>query len=84
MSKQLFYYSAPWCVPCETLGPIMDQVGKQIPVRKINIDYADPALLTEVQVRNIPTVILVENEKEVRRFTGVKSYNQIIDFLNHG
>jgi thioredoxin 1 len=84
MSQQLFYYSAPWCKPCETLGPIMDQVGKQIPVRKINIDYADPALLTGAQVRNIPTVILVENEKEVRRFTGIKSYNQIIEFLNHG
>ena len=84
MSKQLYYYSAPWCAPCETLGPIMDQVNKQIPVRKINIDYADPALLTEAKVRNIPTVILVENKKEIRRFTGVKTYNQIIDFLNYG
>jgi thioredoxin 1 len=84
MSQQLFYYSAPWCKPCETLGPIMDQISKQIPVRKINIDYVDPAVITEAQVRNIPTVILVENEKEIRRFTGVKSFNQIIDFLNYG
>ena len=84
MNQQLFYYSAPWCKPCETLGPIMDQINKQISVRKINIDYADPAVITEAQVRNIPTVVLVENGKEVRRFTGVKSYNQIIDFLNYG
>ena len=84
MSKQLYYYSAPWCNPCETLGPIMDQVNKQIPVRKINIDYADPAALTEAQVRNIPTVVLVENNKEVRRFTGIKTFNQIIDWLNYG
>jgi len=84
MSKQLYYYSAPWCNPCETLGPIMDQVNKQIPVRKINIDYADPAVLTEAQVRNIPTVVLVENNKEVRRFTGIKTFNQIIDWLNYG
>lgn len=84
MSKELFYYSAPWCKPCETLSPIMDQISKQIHIRKINIDYADPAVITEAQVRNIPTVVLVENGKEVRRFTGVKSYNQIIDFLNYG
>ena len=73
MSKQLYYYSAPWCQPCETLGPIMDQVNKQIPVRKINIDYADPAVIESAQIRNIPTVVL-----------GVKSFNQIIDFLNYG
>ena len=84
MSQELFYYNAPWCKPCETLGPIMDQVNKQIPVKRINIDYADPALLTKAQVKNIPTVILTENGQEVRRFTGVKSFNQIIDFLNYG
>lgn len=84
MSKELFYYSAPWCKPCETLSPIMDQVSKQITVRKINIDYADPAVIESAQVRNIPTVVLVEYGQEVRRFTGVKSFNQIIDFLNYG
>jgi thioredoxin 1 len=84
MSKELYYYSAPWCQPCETLGPIMDQVSKQLPVRKINVDYADPAVLTSAKIRNIPTVVLVENEQELRRFTGVKTYNQIIDFLNYG
>jgi thioredoxin-like negative regulator of GroEL len=62
----------------------MDQVNRQIPVRKINIDYADPAVIESAQVRNVPTVVLVEHGKEVRRFTGVKSFNQIIDFLNYG
>jgi thioredoxin-like negative regulator of GroEL len=84
MSKELYYYSAPWCKPCETLGPIMDQVGKQLPVRKINVDYADPAVINAANIRNVPTVILVENGQEVRRFAGVKTYNQIIDFLNYG
>jgi len=84
MSKQLFYYSAPWCKPCETLGPIMEQVNKQVSVKKINVDYADPELLQKLNIRNIPVVILTENEQEVRRFTGVKTFNQIIDWLNYG
>lgn len=84
MSKELFYYHASWCQPCETLGPIMEQVNKQIPVRKINIEYADPAVIESAQIKNIPTVILIENGQEIRRFTGIKSYNQIIDFLNYG
>jgi len=84
MAKELYYYTAPWCNPCQTLGPIMEDVAKQIPVRKQNIDYVNPAILTAANVRNVPTVILVENGQEVRRFTGLKSFNQIIDWLNYG
>ena len=84
MAKELYYYTANWCQPCQTLGPTMDEVARQIPVRKQNVDYVDPAILTEAKVRNVPTVILVENGQEVRRFNGVKSYNQIIDWLNYG
>lgn len=84
MAKELYYYTANWCQPCQTLGPTMDEVAKQIPVRKQNVDYVDPAILTEAKVRNVPTVILVENGQEVKRFTGVKSFNQIIDWLNYG
>ena len=84
MAKELYYYTAGWCNPCQTLGPIMEDIAKQIPVRKQNIDYVDPAILTAANVRNVPTVILVENGQELRRFTGVKSFNQIIDWLNYG
>ena len=81
--KQLFYFSAEWCVPCQTLGPIMDQVSTQIQVQKFNIDY-EADLITKYGVRNIPTVILVENGQEVRRFTGARSYNDILNFINNG
>ncbi len=82
--KELFYYTANWCNPCQTLGPIMDEVGKQIHVRKQNIDYIDPAVLTAANVRSVPTVILVENGQELKRFTGIKSHPQIINWLNEG
>ena len=84
MAKELYYYTASWCNPCQTLGPIMDEVARQIPVRKQNVDYIDPAIVTAANVKSVPTVILVENGQEVRRFNGVKSFNQIIDWLNYG
>jgi thioredoxin-like negative regulator of GroEL len=62
----------------------MDNIARQIPVRKQNVDYIDPAILTAANVRNVPTVILVENGQELRRFTGVKSESQIITWLNEG
>jgi thioredoxin 1 len=79
--KKLYYYSANWCQPCQTLSPIMDQIASQIPITKINIDY-EAELATRANVRSVPTVILVENEQEVRRFVGAKSYQDVIDFIN--
>ena len=84
MAKELYYYTAPWCNPCQTLGPIMDEVARQIPVRKQNVDYIDPAIIAAANVKSVPTVILVENGQELRRFTGVKSHSQIINWLNEG
>jgi thioredoxin len=81
--KQLFYFSAEWCQPCKTLAPIMEQVAQTTPVQKVNVDY-EPDIITKFGVRNIPTVILVENGQEVRRFTGAKSYNDILNFINNG
>jgi thioredoxin 1 len=79
--KQVYYFSAPWCQPCQTLGPIMEQVSQQVYVEKINVDY-EPDLITKYGVRNVPTVILVENGQEVRRFAGARSYNDVMNFIN--
>ena len=79
--RKLFYYSADWCVPCQSFGPIMNQVSAVIPIVKVNVDY-EADVTARANVRSVPTVILVENEQEVRRFTGAKSYQQVIDFVN--
>jgi thioredoxin 1 len=79
--KKIFYFTAPWCQPCQVLGPIMDQVAGQIPVEKVNIDYEMDRART-VNVSSVPTVILVENGQEVRRFVGARSYEQVMQFIN--
>ena len=79
--KQIWYFTADWCAPCKALGPTMDKVAEQVQVNKINIDY-EADVVQKYGVRNIPTVILVENGQEVRRFTGNKSYNDVIQFIN--
>jgi thioredoxin 1 len=80
--KQLLYFSAAWCNPCKTLGPIMEQVGQQTNIMKIDVD-SSPEMVQKFGVRNIPTVVLVgDNQQEIRRFTGVKTLNEIINFSN--
>ena len=79
--RRLYYYSAPWCVPCQSFGPVMDQIGNIIPVVKVNVDY-ETDLAARANVRSVPTVILVEGETEIRRFVGARSYEQVIQFIN--
>jgi len=81
--KQLTYFFASWCSPCKSFSPIMDQISKNISVRKINVDY-EPDVVGRFGVSNVPTVILIENGAEIRRFVGVKSYNDILNFINNG
>ena len=79
--RKLFYYSAPWCVPCQSFGPVIDQVSAFMPVVKVNVDY-EADLAARANVRSVPTVILVEGETEIRRFTGARSYEQVMQFIN--
>ena len=79
--RQIFYFTAPWCQPCQVLGPIMDKVAGQLPVEKVNIDY-EMDRARGANVMSVPTVILVENGQEARRFVGARSYEQVMQFIN--
>lgn len=79
--KQLFYFSAPSCEHCRALDPVMDQISKTYQVEKINTDYeADRAFNAKIQ--SIPTVVLAQDGVELKRFTGAKSYNMILNWIN--
>lgn len=81
--KQILYFTAPWCQPCQTLGPIMDELSKQFPdrIKKVNIDY-DPDLPQRYNVKNIPTTIIFENGEEVGRKVGIQPKSYYVQILN--
>ena len=79
--KQIFYFTAPWCEPCQVLGPIMDKVAQQMPVEKINIDY-EMDRARAANVMSVPTVVLTQNGQEIRRFVGARSFEQVMQFIN--
>jgi len=72
------YFSAQWCGPCKTLGPIMDKVSSHIEVEKIDVDL-DYEKAQKYGVRNIPTVVLVDGVTEVKRFIGVQPQQNYIN-----
>ena len=80
--KRILYFSAPWCGPCRTLSPIMDQLQAEgINIEKINVDNRSD-LSQMYSVRNVPTLILIDGVKELKRLTGVNSKDTIKNWYN--
>lgn len=79
--KKILYFSAAWCGPCKTLGPIMESASGQVNFQKIDVDN-NPELSAQYGVRNIPTLVLINNEQEIGRKVGVLTKEQILEFYN--
>jgi thioredoxin 1 len=75
---------APWCGPCRTQGPILDQVSSQLGdraiVAKVNVDE-EPTLAGSFGVQAIPTLVVMKGGKVVQRFTGIQDANTLIRAL---
>lgn len=64
---------APWCGPCRSLSPIVDEVADELAgklaVAKCNVDD-NQDLAMKFGVMSIPTLIVFKNGEEVDRSVG--------------
>ena len=64
---------APWCGPCRSLSPIVDEVADELAgklaVAKSNVDD-NQDLAMKFGVMSIPTLIVFKNGEEVDRSVG--------------
>ena len=81
MKKEILYFSAEWCGPCKTLAPRMERLSNQINYRKIDVD-SNKELSSEFGVRNIPTLILIQEGQAINRLVGLQSEQDILNFYN--
>jgi len=76
---------AAWCAPCRMMAPILNDVANELSgnsaVGKINIEE-QKSLADKFSVRSIPTLILFQNGKEVKRFVGIKQKDFILKEIN--
>lgn len=66
---------ASWCMPCKMMAPILNDLASDIDgkakICKVDVqEHQD--ISAKFSVRNIPTLILFKNGKEINRFVGVK------------
>lgn len=70
----LFYFTAKWCGPCQTIKPMIVKLQEglnsdKIKFYMIDIDENDE-LCDKCQVTSVPTFILFKNKKEVGQCKG--------------
>lgn len=80
----LIDFWAPWCGPCRTQGPIMEEVSAQVDgraiVAKVNVDD-EPQLAAQFGVQAIPTLVLLKGGKVAQRFVGVRQAGELVQAL---
>lgn len=71
---------APWCGPCRTMGPIIEDLASEFSSRarvgKLNVDD-NPKFAAQYGIQSIPTLILFQNGQPVDQVVGVVSKNII-------
>ena len=71
----LIDFWAPWCAPCKMLAPtineLADEFGERVNICKMNVDE-NRKTSAELKIKNIPTIIIMQNGAVVGHFVGVK------------
>ena len=75
---------AAWCGPCRMVGPIIDEISNEYldkaVVGKLDVD-SNQEFAAKYGVRNIPTLVLINNGQEVGRKVGVLTKEQILNII---
>ncbi len=79
-SKVLVDFYADWCGPCRMLAPVMDKIGEEYNVYKINIDDEEE-LAKQYGIMSIPCVISFKDGKEVERSIGLVDKETLLKML---
>lgn len=64
---------APWCSPCQMMGPVFEELSKEYDKRlrftKLNTDE-EQSLANQFSIQGIPCLIITKEGKEVDRIVG--------------
>ncbi|GAB3122014.1 thioredoxin family protein [Novispirillum itersonii] len=78
------YFSAPWCGPCKTFGPMLEKQVRQsagkVRLVKINVDE-EQQLAAQLRVQAVPTVFGFVNGRPVDAFSNALPESQIKSFI---
>ena len=76
---------APWCGPCQSLGPVLEKAAVEfvgrVRVFKLNTDD-EPQIASQYAIRSIPAVKLFRDGKVAAEFVGAQPLVAVRQFLD--
>ena len=77
---------ATWCNPCKLISPIVDEISndfhEKVSVGKLDADKNRESL-SELGVRNIPTILIYKNGEVVEKSVGLISKDKLAEMINN-
>ena len=75
---------APWCGPCRTVAPVLDELAEELAgkvrIAKVNVDDSQ-GLAVQFRISSIPSFILFKNGQVADRMLGAMPKAQFEAFL---
>jgi thioredoxin 1 len=81
--RVLVDFYATWCGPCKMLGLVLEKFDNEsiVPILKLDVDEAKD-VAEKYKVFTIPTLIIFENGKEIKRKVGYQSLDELRKWVN--
>jgi len=78
-------FYADWCPHCRSVGPILEGLARTYKSQKVNVVKIDTEkegrLASDYRVEYLPTIVLMQDEKEVDRLIGGQSSSSLEEFI---
>ena len=77
---KLLVFTAVWCRPCQSMKPYLSALDGIVEYEIIDADET-PELMTQYNVRGVPTLIMLKDHKEVARQVGAVSQTRLLEWV---
>ena len=78
--KKVLRFTASWCQPCKAMAKLMEDIDTNLPIEIIDIDE-QPELAVDYGIRSVPTLVMVDENIEVRRMVGLATKEKLKNWI---
>lgn len=78
--KRVLRFTASWCGPCKSLAMNLENANLTVPIEVVDVDI-HPEIAQEYGIRGVPTLIMLDENLEIKRIVGSKTVNELQEWV---